>query len=63
MVYFFIAFIIMTFGLLYVYYKVDQKEQERERRVKATKYIFYEVSNLTSTTLAMSSTSVRSLMA
>jgi hypothetical protein len=25
-VYFFIAFIIMTFGLLYAYYKVDQKE-------------------------------------
>jgi hypothetical protein len=44
-VYFFIAFIIMTFGLLYAYYKVDQKEQERERRVKTTKNIFYDEPN------------------
>jgi hypothetical protein len=44
-VYFFIAFIIMTFGLLYAYYKVDQKEQEREQREKRTKGIFFEEPN------------------
>lgn len=44
-VYFFIAFIIMTFGLLYAYYKVDQKEQERESREKRTKGIFFEEAN------------------
>ena len=44
-VYFFIAFIIMTFGLLYAYYKVDQKEQEREKRDSRTKGIFFEEPN------------------
>ena len=44
-VYFFIAFIIMTFGLLYAYYKVDQKEQEREQREKRDKNIFYGGAN------------------
>ena len=44
-VYFFIAFIIMTFGLLYAYYKVDQKEQEREQREKRTKGIFFDEPN------------------
>lgn len=44
-VYFFISFIIMTFGLLYAYYKVDQKEQERERREKQTKGLFYDEPN------------------
>jgi len=44
-VYFFIAFIIMTFGLLYAYYRVDKKEQERERREKQAKGIFYDEPN------------------
>lgn len=44
-VYFFLAFIVMTFGLLYAYYKVDQKEQEREQREKRTKGIFFDEPN------------------
>ena len=44
-VYFFIAFIVMTFVLLYAYYRVDQKEQERERREKQAKGIFYDEPN------------------
>ena len=40
-VYFFIGFIIMTFGLLYAYYKVDKKEQEKSERQKRAKGIFY----------------------
>lgn len=40
-VYFFIAFVFMTFGLLYLYYKIDQKEQEKEERNKRAKGIFY----------------------
>jgi len=35
----------MTFGLLYVYYKVDKKEQENEEREKRTKGIFYGEAN------------------
>jgi len=40
-VYFFIGFIIFTFGLLYAYYKVDQKEQEEEKRKKRALGAFY----------------------
>ena len=40
-VYFFIAFITFTFGLLYAYYKVDKKEQEQEQREKRAKGVFY----------------------
>jgi hypothetical protein len=31
-VYFFLVLIVATFGLLYVYYKMDQKEQQKEAR-------------------------------
>jgi hypothetical protein len=44
-VYFFIAFVFMTFGLLYLYYKIDQKEQEKEEREKRAKGIFYGDAN------------------
>jgi len=40
-VYFFIAFVMMTFGLLFLYYKLDQKEQAKEERTKRAKGIFY----------------------
>ena len=39
--YFFIAFILFTFGLLYLYYKLDQKEQAEEQRAKRAKGVFY----------------------
>lgn len=38
-VYFFIFFIVATFGLLYAYFKIDEKEkikEEREARAKGT---------------------------
>lgn len=31
-VYFFLVLIVFTFGLLYVYYKMDQKEQQKDAR-------------------------------
>ena len=40
-VYFFIFFIIMTFGLLYAYYKADLKEQQEENRKKRAMGAFY----------------------
>lgn len=44
-VYFFIFFIVLTFGLLYAYYKIDKKTQEEEERQKRAKGIFYGESN------------------
>ena len=40
-VYFFVAFIILTFGLLYAYYKIDQKEQKREEQEKRNDQVFF----------------------
>ena len=40
-VYFFLGFIALTFTLLYVYYLVDKKEQEKEEREKRNKGVFY----------------------
>uniref|UniRef100_A0A7S3MT98 Uncharacterized protein n=1 Tax=Strombidium inclinatum TaxID=197538 RepID=A0A7S3MT98_9SPIT len=36
-VYFFITFAIVTFGLLYVYFRINKDELERERENKATR--------------------------
>ena len=47
-VYFFIALIILTFGLLYTYFKMDQKEQEQDAREKRSKGVFFgDVDNKT----------------
>jgi len=40
-VYFFIMFIIATFGLLFAYFKMDQKEQEKTNREKRAKGTFF----------------------
>lgn len=40
-VYFFLMMIIVTFGLLYVYYKMDQKEQMKEARQQREKGAFF----------------------
>lgn len=40
-VYFFIMFIIATFGLLYAYFRMDQKEQEKVSREKRAKGTFF----------------------
>lgn len=47
-VYFFIMFIIATFGLLYAYFRMDQKEQEKINREKRAKGTFFgEIDNKT----------------
>lgn len=47
-IYFFITFILATFGLLYLYYKMDKKEREQEEREKRAKGAFFgEVNNST----------------
>lgn len=40
-VYFFIMFIIATFGLLYAYFRMDKKEQEKLNREKRAKGTFF----------------------
>jgi len=40
-IYFFIIFILATFGLLYLYYKMDKKEREQEDRDARTKGAFF----------------------
>ena len=39
--YFFLSFIILTFMMLYVYYKLDQKHMLEDERKKKAKGIFY----------------------
>jgi hypothetical protein len=44
-VYFFIVFIFMTFGLLFCYFKAEQKQIAQEEREKRAKGVFYGEAN------------------
>jgi len=47
-VYFFIFFIVATFGLLYAYFKIDEKEKIKEEREARAKGTFYGNANQSS---------------